>query len=1091
MLIALLLVACDAGLPSVPGRSVASDRSLATQDVSGWPELASAAPLSLGTSDGAAMELVSLVGRAVVEEPLAWTELHLTYSNPESRVREGRFTINLPEGSDITRLAMKVGGAWQEGEVVERKQAQRIFEDFLHRKQDPALMEQAAGSQFSARVFPIAPRGQVELIVSYATAVEEPGDWRLPLQGLPPLRSVDVSAQVMRGAPKAGEVRQIDTLRLQKMDWVANEDLRLPGAIEEGPRTLRSGDWVVARVTPPIEAPAAPVRSLLVLLDSSASRAYDYAGDVRRVGALAAALSAGAGRDTPLLVYAFDQGLTPLFEGKAGDFSAGVEAQLLTRLPMGASDLAGALRQLASTPGPRVERALVISDGVRTLGEEGVPALREAAASLSARGVRRLDVLASGGLRDAEGLDALVDSGLPEDGVVIDASASLTEVGERLTRATASDLKVDVAGAAWVWPEALDSAQPGQPVLIYAQLPESQPLQITIGGKSVATAPAAEGSAPLVERAAAAARVRRLSALSDAARSAKDDDTAEALKRQAISLSLEQRVLSPWTALLVLESWWDYQTYGIDPANLARVVSVGPAGLEVIDRRGNVGLESLGYQEQRPTTATRSREDQPRFSRSTGRSADKDEAAVDLERAEPAPPPKSAAPQQQQDPVLGANKAAEAPLADVATQEDLGGLMGDASTEAQGYGGLGTRGLGAGGGGSVGGGSAGEGLIGGKGEAAELAAAAPAPEEEAKAEKAPPPPPAPMATSSVAKPTSAPPPRREGSRRPPPPPPQKKAPARIPPWSGAYADIQGLLAQGAGARALKMATAWRQEAPGEVLAYLALADAFAASGQLGEARRAAGSLIDLYPSRADIRRAAGDKLAALQAADLAVDTYEKAAAQRPDHPTSLRALAWARVEAGDLSGAFEAIVAAQSQTYRWQHEAGLRPVLREDAAVLGAVLIARDPARRAEVVAALAQFGIQPATGPSLRVILTWETDANDVDLHLTDRSGETAYFGHKTLRSGGELYRGVFDGYGPEAFTIPGEPSGFPYRLGAHYYRKGPMGYGLGRVQILHFDGQGGIGIESRPYVIMADNAWIELGELRQLPAPLILSAG
>jgi tetratricopeptide (TPR) repeat protein len=288
-----------------------------------------------------------------------------------------------------------------------------------------------------------------------------------------------------------------------------------------------------------------------------------------------------------------------------------------------------------------------------------------------------------------------------------------------------------------------------------------------------------------------------------------------------------------------------------------------------------------------------------------------------------------------------------------------------------------------------------------------------------------------------------------------------------------------------------MASAWREEAPGEVLAYLALADAFAANGQPGEARRAAGSLIDLYPSRADIRRAAGDKLASLQAADLAVDTYEKAAEQRPDHPTSLRALAWARVEAGDLSGAFEAILRAQSQSYRWQHEAGLRPVLREDAAVLGAVLIARDPARRAEVVAALGQHGIQPATGPSLRVILTWETDANDVDLHLTDRSGETAYFGHKTLRSGGELYRGVFDGYGPEAFTIQGQPSGFPYKLGAHYYRKGPMGYGLGRVQIIHFDGQGGIGLESRPYVIMADNAWIELGELRQVPAPLVLTAG
>jgi hypothetical protein len=99
----LLLVACSIApvdeardlLPLAPPTALLAD------DIGGWPLAAKAAPLSLGTTDGAALELTNLVGRAVVEEPLAWTELHLTYANSEARQREGRFTIRLPEGADI------------------------------------------------------------------------------------------------------------------------------------------------------------------------------------------------------------------------------------------------------------------------------------------------------------------------------------------------------------------------------------------------------------------------------------------------------------------------------------------------------------------------------------------------------------------------------------------------------------------------------------------------------------------------------------------------------------------------------------------------------------------------------------------------------------------------------------------------------------------------------------------------------------------------------------------------------------------------------------------------------------------------------
>ena len=70
--------------------------------------------------------------------------------------------------------------------MVERQARARAYEDFLHRRQDPALLEQEAGNEFSARVFPIPAARRKELIVSYSqelTRADEP--YRLPLRGLP------------------------------------------------------------------------------------------------------------------------------------------------------------------------------------------------------------------------------------------------------------------------------------------------------------------------------------------------------------------------------------------------------------------------------------------------------------------------------------------------------------------------------------------------------------------------------------------------------------------------------------------------------------------------------------------------------------------------------------------------------------------------------------------------------------------------------------------------------------------------------------------------------------------------------------------
>src|SRR5262245_28571823 len=157
------------------------------------------APLSLTDSDGSGLELVDLEAKVVLDGPLAFTELHLRFQNPENRIREGRFAITLPTGAAISRFAMETGGRWMEAEMVERSAARQAYEDFLHRRQDPALLEQEAGNEFRARVFPIPARGVKDLIVSYSQELASShAPYVLPLRGLPAVGRIAISARVSR-----------------------------------------------------------------------------------------------------------------------------------------------------------------------------------------------------------------------------------------------------------------------------------------------------------------------------------------------------------------------------------------------------------------------------------------------------------------------------------------------------------------------------------------------------------------------------------------------------------------------------------------------------------------------------------------------------------------------------------------------------------------------------------------------------------------------------------------------------------------------------------------------------------------------------
>ncbi len=1011
-----------------------------------------ASPIQLTASDGTGLSLVALEANGVLEPPLAFTELHLTFENPRDQRIEGRFRIALPPGAALSRFAMKIGGAWQEGEVVERQRARVAYEDALHRRVDPALLEQEAGNEFSARVFPILPRERKEIVVSYSHALaraDEP--YVLPLQGLASVGRLDVRVLLgdhPAGDTKAGgasnlggEVHDRRVVELHKRDWIPDQDLKIGQDRVANRAGLRQGNLAVVRVSAPVESQPQEIAGLYVLVDSSASRALGYATQVRRVADLVAGLRGGAGGSTPLGIAAFDQEVVPVFEGRAGDFGEAEIARLRSRRPLGASDLGKALGWLgdrlakAGHTGHKYPRVLLVTDGVATSGDIEGRALKAAVKALGGHGVERLDVLAVGGLRDEATLKELTTGNLAHDGQRIDGAAPIAEIARRLTLACRSGIPVAIAGAAWVWPDTLDGIQPGDETLVYADLPARKELRLTVGGRSLAVGEVASAERPLLERAWAQARIERLLHLRETA-SAGDDDLRRALGLEIVEVSVRNRVLSPFTAMLVLESTWDYQRFGLDQHSLADILTVGPGGLDVLARSrppATAQVPSAPKSAPRPDEA-----DSERF-----------QSTVNLGTLGGANGASDGVAPAAADEIT---VLAESPLLDTRSESVEGGVAGGVS-----------------------GGVAG-GVVGG------VAGGTPGG--------------VPSGERQVAQPVEVPAdmPHRRTAAPPPPPPAPRPVPAEdkkreAAPYSGRFAEVKEHLAAGRVAQARSIAEAWNTEAPGDVLALLALGEAWEAAGESAAAARAYGSLIDLFPSRADFRRLAGERLERLGDAgrELAIDTYRKAVADRPDHPSGHRLLAWALLRAGRYEDAFGALEQGLEQHYPGGRFAGVDRVLKEDLGLLAAAWLRAEPARRQEVTDRLETHQAHLETEPSLRFALTWETDANDVDLHVWDHAGGHAFYNAKTLPSGGELFADVTTGYGPECFAVgrPATRDAAPYQLKVHYYSRGPMGYGMGTVQVITHDGHGGLTVDPRPFVVMVDQAMVDLGKVEEGKAP------
>ncbi len=547
-------------------------------------------PFSLTSSDGSGLVLRRVEARVVLDGPLAWTELWLTFHNPEPRVREGRFTVTLPPDAALGRFAMRIADAWMEGEVVEKHQAEVAYDDFLHARQDPAILTKDAGNQFSARVFPIAASADKELVLAWSQPIADPSaPFVLPLAGLPKVAELGLHAWVLRaGSPQVlVDVERKGVLPLQDLQlWPQT------GASDDA-TAVQNGDKALVRVRVQSANATAPMPNLTLLFDTSASASPDFARRLARLQEVVA-LAARSGT-IALHIVAFDQVQVPVYDGAPDGFGATQLDSLRKRGALGASNLGAALAYVRQHKHTGDVRLVLLSDCLATAGETATKALRQDVEQLAGAGVQRLDVVLPDGARNQDVATALVAAGLPLAGTVVrGAEGNLA----RLTRAVLPPVDVRVPGAAWSWPTQVTGLQPGDAFLVTAQLEPNQPLRVRLTGGAVGelNPEVRPGSAALVRRAAAAAQIARLeSQLSDA-----NEATATALKKQLVELSVSERLLSSQSAFLVLETEADYARYHIDRANPTPLLAIAAKGDVQAVKRGDPALALRSVGDARP-----------------------------------------------------------------------------------------------------------------------------------------------------------------------------------------------------------------------------------------------------------------------------------------------------------------------------------------------------------------------------------------------------------------------------------------------------------------------------------------------------------
>lgn len=119
------------------------------------------------------------------------------------------------------------------------------------------------------------------------------------------------------------------------------------------------------------------------------------------------------------------------------------------------------------------------------------------------------------------------------------------------------------------------------------------------------------------------------------------------------------------------------------------------------------------------------------------------------------------------------------------------------------------------------------------------------------------------------------------------------------------------------------------------------------------------------------------------------------------------------------------------------------------------------------------QFYSTPGAGAiraRLRLVLSWDTDNTDLDLHVVTPDGEHAWYGNTVLKNSGALDMDVTTGYGPEIFAMPAPVHG-RYQVYINYFG-GRSETELTTAQLTLITDEGSVNEKQETFIVPIRNA-------------------
>ncbi len=111
-----------------------------------------------------------------IEDQVAVTRVEQTFRNHTDRNLEATYLFPVPRGATVNKFTMWIGGKETQGELLEANQARAIYTSIVRRTQDPGLLEYVDHKLFRMRVFPIPPKGDQKVALSYTSVASKEGN---------------------------------------------------------------------------------------------------------------------------------------------------------------------------------------------------------------------------------------------------------------------------------------------------------------------------------------------------------------------------------------------------------------------------------------------------------------------------------------------------------------------------------------------------------------------------------------------------------------------------------------------------------------------------------------------------------------------------------------------------------------------------------------------------------------------------------------------------------------------------------------------------------------------------------------------------